>query len=108
MGGAVMQWRTQRAVPSFWRYIARGTTLAIPLRWLVCERLEVSLCPLLHSAAPRARKAIGRNVFRVWEDKSGCCSVVANYRWLDAHGCELIVTMARINARITGQPSQSS
>jgi hypothetical protein len=54
--------------PSFWRYITRGTTLAIPLRWLVCERLEVSLCPLLHSAAPRARKSIAGNIFRVWRE----------------------------------------
>lgn len=66
-----MQWlldrRIHTAVPSFWRYITRGTTtLAIPLRWLFCERLEVSLCPLLHSAAPRAWKSIGGNVFRVW------------------------------------------
>ena len=45
--------RRQTAVPSFWRLIARGTTLAIPLRWLSVRGWR------FHSPAPRAWKSIG-------------------------------------------------
>jgi hypothetical protein len=54
--------RRHTAVPSIWRYIARGTTLAIPLWWLFCERLEVSL---VHSRR-LGRGSLSEDCLRVW------------------------------------------